>query len=47
MLLTSYKWNDHLTLALNATYPQAEDQRNGLWNVRDQRQLALKILYQF
>lgn len=47
MLLTTYKWNDNLTFGLNAIYPSTRNPRSGLWNVRDQKQLAFKIQYQF
>lgn len=47
MLMASWKWNDQLTFGLNAMYPHVKDKRAGLWNVRDQKQLALKVQYQF
>lgn len=47
MLTTSLKWDDHVTLGMNVIFPNAFDQRSGLWNVRDQKQLAFKVQYQF
>ena len=47
ILQTSLKWDDHLTFGLNAVYPHANDRRNGLWNVRDQKQISLKVQYSF
>jgi hypothetical protein len=47
MLTTTYKWNDNLTLSLNAIVPSTSNPKAGLWNVRDQKQLAFKIQYQF
>jgi hypothetical protein len=47
MLVNTLKWDDHLTFNLNLVYPQATDPRNGLWNVRDQKQVAFKAQYQF
>lgn len=47
MLMTTYKWNDNLTLNLNAIAPSTGNRKSGLWNVRDQKQLAFTIQYQF
>lgn len=47
ILMNTLKWDDHLTLGLNVIYPDANDRRNGLWNVRDQKQIAFKVQYQF
>jgi len=47
MLVTSLKWNDHLTFGLNVVYPSTSDARSDLWPVRDQKQIALKVQYQF
>jgi len=47
MLMTSYKWNDNVTLSLNAICPSTRNPRSGLYLVRDQKQLAFKIQYQF
>lgn len=46
-LMTTYKWDDYLTLGLNLIYPHSNDRRSGLWNVRDQKQIAFKVQYQF
>ena len=47
MLLTSYQWNDNLALDLNVTYPSTRSEKSGLWNVRDQKQIAFKVQYKF
>jgi hypothetical protein len=47
MLLTSYQWNDNLTLDLNVAYPYTRSATSTLWNVRDQKQIAFKVQYQF
>jgi hypothetical protein len=47
MLLTSYQWNDNLTLDLNVAYPYTRSETSTLWNVRDQKQIAFKVQYQF
>ncbi len=47
MLTTTFKWNDNLTFSLNAAYPSTSSPSSGLWNVRDQKQLAFKVQYQF
>lgn len=47
LLTTSFKWDDHVKLGMNVIFPEASDQRNGLWNVRDQKQIAFKVQYQF
>jgi hypothetical protein len=47
MLVNTLKWDDHLTFGLNLIYPEAPDQRNGLWSVRDQKQVAFRVQYQF
>lgn len=47
MLVNSLKWDDHLTLGMNLIYPHASDPRDGLWNVRDQKQVEFKVQYQF
>jgi len=47
MLLTSFKWNDNLTLGLNAIYPYTDDEQSPLWSLRDQKQLVFRVQYQF
>lgn len=47
MLVTSFKWDDHLTFGLNVVYPSTRDPRSDLWPVRDQKQIGLKVQYQF
>jgi hypothetical protein len=47
MLVTSLKWDDHLTFGLNLVYPHTSDPRSGLWPVRDEKQIAFKVEYQF
>jgi hypothetical protein len=47
MLVSSFKWDDHLTFGLNVVLPHSSEPKSGLWNVRDQKQLALKVQYQF
>ncbi len=44
---TSYDWNDNLTLYFDAFYPDIKDEENGYWIYRDQKQIVLKIQYQF
>ena len=46
-LKTTYKWTDHLSLKLEAFCPDISDPKNELWIYRDQKQVALKILFQF
>lgn len=47
MLISTLKWDDHLTFGLNVVYPHTGQPKSGLWNVRDQKQIALKVQYQF
>jgi hypothetical protein len=47
VLDTTYKWNDHVTLGLNASVPDTNDRRSALWSVRDQKQVGFKFQYQF
>jgi hypothetical protein len=47
MLMSSLKLNDSMTLGLNVTVPYTRDTRSGLWYVRDQRQVAFKVQFQF
>jgi hypothetical protein len=47
VLESTYKWDDHVTLGLNASVPDTNDRRSALWNVRDQKQVGFKIQYQF
>ena len=44
---TSFKWDDHVTLGMNVVYPHANDQRSGLFLLRDEKQIAFKFQYQF
>lgn len=46
-LRTSYKWNDDITVYLDAFYPDVESEENDLWVYRDQKHLVLKGQYQF
>jgi hypothetical protein len=47
MLVSTLKWDDHLTFGLNLVVPHTSEPKSGLWNVRDQKQIALKVQYQF
>jgi hypothetical protein len=47
MLVSTLKWDDHLTFGLNAVYPHTSEPKSGLWNVRDQKQIGVKVQYQF
>jgi hypothetical protein len=47
ILQTTYDWNDNLRFGFNVVYPYTRDEKAGLWNVRDQKQVALKVQYQF
>ncbi|WP_153067254.1 hypothetical protein [Steroidobacter cummioxidans] len=47
ILQTTYDWNDNLRFGFNVVYPYTRDEQAGLWNVRDQKQVALKVQYQF
>lgn len=47
MLVSTLKWDDHLTFGLNLVVPHTSEPKSGLWNVRDQEQIALKVQYQF
>lgn len=47
VLTSSLKWDDHLTLGLNAVYPHTKNVKSGLWNIRDQKQIGFKVQYQF
>lgn len=47
ILQTTYDWDDNLRFGFNAVYPYTRDEKAGLWNVRDQKQIAFKVQYQF
>jgi hypothetical protein len=47
ILQTTYDWNDNLRFGFNVVYPYTRDEQAGLWNVRDQKQVAFKVQYQF
>ena len=47
MLISTLKWDDHLTFGLNLVYPHSSEPRSGLWNVRDQKQIVMRVQYQF
>lgn len=47
ILQTTYDWNDNLRLGFNVVYPYSRDQTSGLWNVRDQKQVVVRVQYQF
>lgn len=47
MMVSTLKWDDHLTFGLNLVVPHTSEPKSGLWNVRDQKQIALKVQYQF
>ena len=46
-LKTSYDWNDHITIELEAFYPDVPDEENSYYPYRDQKQIALKTQLQF
>jgi hypothetical protein len=46
-LRTAYEWNDQLTLKFEAYCPDTSDPENIYWNYRDQKQVAMKIQFQF
>jgi hypothetical protein len=46
-LRTAYEWNDYLTLKFEAFYPDISDVENIYWPYRDQKQVALKLQFQF
>jgi hypothetical protein len=47
ILTTTLKVNDSVKLGLNVVYPYTRHQQSALWNVRDQKQVAFKLSYQF
>jgi len=47
ILQTTYDWNDNLRFGFNVVYPYSRDPQAGLWSVRDQKQVAFKVQYQF
>jgi len=47
MLLTTYDINDNMRLGFNVVYPYSQHADSALWSVRDQKQIVLKIQYQF
>ena len=47
VFITSYKWNDNVTLELNAVIPDTNDDKSALWFYRDQKQIGFKFQYQF
>ena len=47
VFITSYKWNDNVTLELNAVIPETNDDKSALWFYRDQKQIGFKFQYQF
>lgn len=46
-LFMTYKWNNHITLNLDAFYLSVKDERSDLYPYRDKSNVILKILYQF
>jgi hypothetical protein len=46
-LKTTYKWTDHLSFKLEAFCPDISNAKNDLRVYRDQKQVAVKILFQF
>lgn len=47
MLMSTFKWDDQLSFGLNLIVPHTNEPKSALWNVRDQKQISLKVQYQF
>lgn len=47
LLSTSYRWNDHLSFYLDVLLPISNDANSGIYQYRDQKQIACKVLFQF